>query len=58
MQGELLNRYVHKNQQMFDGDAGNMVSINLSWRLSKGRKRDGIKAKGVSRDNETGIIRN
>ena len=58
MQGELLNRYVHKNQQMFDGDAGNMVSINLSWRLSKGRKRDGIKAKGVRRNNETGIIRN
>lgn len=57
-QGELLNRYVHKMQRIYSGDAGNMISISFGWRLSKGRKRGNIKANTMKRDRETGIIRN
>lgn len=52
---ELLNRYVHKVMTMTSGDMGNMVSLNVSWRLSKGRKYDGAQRKQVRHDTDTGV---
>lgn len=53
--GELLNRYVHKTQSIVSGDMGNMVSLNVSWRMSKGREYKQTKRNGVKKDTDTGI---
>lgn len=39
----LLNRYVGKTQKLINGDMGNMLTFNLSWRFSKGRKYESPK---------------
>lgn len=57
-EAELLNRYVHKTQRMFSGDMGNMLSLSLSWRLTKGRERKQPARKSVRRGMDTGIMKN
>ena len=55
---ELLNRYVRKTQRMYSGDMGNMLTLSLSWRLSKGRERKAVSRNAVKRGGDTGIIKN
>ena len=55
---ELLNRYVCKTQRMYSGDMGNMLTLSLSWRLSKGRERKAVSRNAVKRGGDTGIIKN
>ena len=55
---ELLNRYVHKTMRMYSGDMGNMLTLSLSWRLSKGRERKAVSRNAVKRGGDTGIIKN
>ena len=57
-EAELLNRYVHKTQRMFSGDMGNMVSLSLSWRITRGRERKHPERNAVRRNADTGIIKN
>lgn len=53
--GELLNRYVHKTQRMISGDMGNMVSLSISCRMSKGREYKRTERGGMKKDTDTGI---
>lgn len=55
--GELLNRYIHKTQSITSGDAGNMVSLSLTWKLSKGHEYNRIKRGNSRKDTDTGIKR-
>ena len=55
---ELLNRYVYKTLRMYSGDMGNMLTLSLSWRLSKGRERKAVSRNAVKRGGDTGIIKN
>ena len=55
---ELLNRYVHKTLRMYSGDMGNMLTLSLSWRLSKGREHKAVSRNAVKRGGDTGIIKN
>lgn len=55
---ELLNRYVHKTMRAYSGDMGNMLTLRLTWRLSKGRERKSVERDAVRRGGDTGIIRN
>lgn len=55
---ELLNRYVSKTLRMYSGDMGNMLTLSLSWRLSKGRERKAVSRNAVKRGGDTGIIKN
>lgn len=55
---ELLNRYVHKTMRMYSGDLGNMLTLRLAWRLSKGRERKSVNRNAVKRGGDTGIIKN
>ena len=55
---KLLNRYVHKTLRMYSGDMGNMLTLSLSWRLSKGRERKAVSRNAVKRGGDTGIIKN
>lgn len=55
---ELLNRYVHKSMRMYNGDMGNMLTLSLSWRLTKGRERKAVSRNDMRRGGDTGIIKN
>lgn len=57
-EAELLNRYAHKTQRMYSGDMGNMVSLSLSWRFTKGSERKQSERKAARRNVDTGIIKN
>lgn len=53
----MLNRYVGKTQKLINGDMGNMLTFNLSWRFSKGRKYESPKYTVNKKDNDTGIMK-
>ena len=55
---ELLNRYVHKTMRMYSGDLGNMLTLSLTWRLSRGREHKSVNRNAVKRGDDTGIIKN
>ena len=53
---EILNRYVHKEVTQHSRDLGNMLTLNLTWHLSSGRKYRDIQRKMNHHDTETGIL--
>lgn len=53
---EILNRYIHKEISQHSRDLGNMVTLNLTWHLSSGRKYKDIERTMNHRDTETGIL--
>ena len=53
---EVLNRYIHKEVSQHSRDLGNMLTLNLTWRLSSGRKYRDIQRTMNHRDTETGIL--
>ena len=55
-QTEVLNRYIHKKVSQNSRDFGNMLTINLTWHLSSGRKYRDIQRTMNHRDTETGIL--
>ena len=55
-QTEVLNRYIHKKVSQNSCDFGNMLTINLTWHLSSGRKYRDIQRTMNHRDTETGIL--
>lgn len=57
MRAEQLNRYVHKTMRLVNGDYGNMLTLNLSWRISKGRTYKDIERKAKSIDRSTGTAK-
>jgi len=54
---ENLNRYAHKTMRLVNGDFGNMLTLNLTWRISKGRKYDSVKRKSNRIDHSTGTVK-
>ena len=53
---EILNRYIHKEISQHCRDYGNMLTLNLTWNLSSGRKYRDIQRTMNHRDTETGIL--
>lgn len=53
----LINRYVGKIQKLINGDMGNMLTFNLSWHFSKGRKYVAPKRTARNTDADTGIMK-
>ena len=53
---EILNCYVHKEVSEHSRDFGNMLTLNITWNLSSGRKYRDIKRTMNHRDTETGIL--
>lgn len=53
---EILNRYIHKEISQYSRDLGNMLTLNLTWKLSSGRKYRDIQRSMNHRDTETGIL--
>lgn len=52
----LISRYLQREVILRGSDYGNMLSINLSWKLSKGRKYREINKKPQYKDTQTGIM--
>ena len=53
---EVLSRYIHKNVTQHSRDFGNMLTLNVTWHLSSGRKYRDIQRTMNHRDTETGIL--
>ena len=55
---EVLNRYIHKEVSQHNRDFGNMLTFNLSWNFSSGRKYRDIQRTINHQDSDTGILQN
>jgi hypothetical protein len=53
---EVLSHYIHKDVSQYSRDFGNMLTLNLTWHLSSGRKYRDIQRTMNHRDTETGIL--
>ncbi|MDD6842434.1 MAG: TonB-dependent receptor [Prevotellaceae bacterium] len=54
---ELLNRNLYKHTIGYSKDSGNLVTLNVSWRLSRGSKHKSAEKKINLRDTDNGIIK-
>ena len=55
-ESEILNRNLYKHFIQHNRDIGNSVSLNISWRLSRGRKHQSADKTINLRDTDNGII--
>lgn len=55
-ESEILNRNLYKHFVQNNRDSGNSVSLNISWRLSRGRKHQSADKSINLRDTDNGII--
>ena len=55
-ESEILNRNLYKHFIQHNRDIGNSVSLNISWRLSRGRKHQSVDKTINLRDTDNGII--
>ena len=53
---EVLNRYIYKEVSQHNRDYSNMLTLNLSWSLSSGRKYRDIHRTMNHKDSDTGIL--
>lgn len=56
-ESELCSRYISKTTALHSRDFGNSLSLNVAWRLSRGRKYRAEDKTINLKDNETGIIK-
>lgn len=56
-ENELLNRNLYKHTMGCSKNSGNQISLNVSWRLSRGSKHKSTEKKIRLRDTDNGIIR-
>lgn len=57
-ESELLNRDLHKVSSSYSADNANLLSLNISWRMSKGRKYQDINKRiNQQQDRDTGILK-
>lgn len=52
----LVNQYLHKDMTLRSGDLGNMLTLNLSWKLNWGKRYRQIEKKLENKDTQTGIM--
>ena len=56
-ENELLNRSLYKHTIGYSKDNGNQISLNISWRLSRGSKHKSAEKRISLRDTDNGIIK-
>lgn len=54
--GALVNRYLQKAIESHSSDLGNMLTLNISWKLNRGKHRQDIEKKLDNQDTQTGIL--
>ena len=55
-ENELFNRNLYKHTIGYSKDSGNLVTLNVSWRLSRGNKHKSAEKKINLRDTDNGIM--
>ncbi len=55
-ESEILNRNLYKHMVHYSRDGGNSLSLNISWRLSKGREHQSADKTINLSDTDNGII--
>lgn len=55
-ESEILNKNLYKHIVTSNRDSGNCISLNISWRLSRGRKHQSADKTINLRDTDNGII--
>ena len=55
-ESEILNRNLYKHMVYYSRDSGNSLSLNISWRLSKGREHQSADKTINLSDTDNGII--
>ena len=55
-ESEILNRNLYKHMLYYSRDSGNSLSLNISWRLSKGREHQSADKTINLSDTDNGII--
>ena len=55
-QSELLNRNLHKLATGYSKDDGNLVTLNITWRLSRGKKHRAADKSIHLKDGDAGIL--
>lgn len=56
-EGELINRTIHKLTKDYNRENGNRVSLNISWRMSKGKKYKSAEKTINLKDTDNGIMK-
>ena len=56
-ENELLNRNLYKHTVGYSNANGNLISLNISWRLSRGSKHKSAEKRINLRDTDNGIIK-
>ena len=56
-EGELINRYIHKLTKNYNRENGNRLSLNISWRMSKGKKYLSAEKTINLKDTDNGIMK-
>ena len=56
-ENELLNRNIHMHTVGYSKANGNLISLNISWRLSRGSKHKSAEKRINLRDTDNGIIK-
>lgn len=54
---EILNCNLHKLTTIYDRDSGNRLTLNVSWRMSRGKKRQSADKTINLRDTDNGILK-
>ncbi len=55
-ESEILNRNLYKHSVHINRESGSSVSLNISWRLSRGRKHQSVDKTINLKDSDNGII--
>ena len=56
-ENELLNRNIYKHTIGYSKASSNLISLNISWRLSRGSKYKSAEKRINLRDTDNGIIK-
>lgn len=56
-EGEILNRNLHKFTTVYDRNNGNSLTLNISWRMNRGKKHQSAERTINLRDTDDGIMR-
>ncbi len=55
-QADIYNRFVRKTVTERGGDYGNILGLKITWKLTKGRKYEGLQRGRTKKDTDTGIV--
>lgn len=56
-ENELLNRNLYKHSIGYSKDSGNCISLNIVWRLNRGRNHQSAEKRINLKDNDNGIMK-